>query len=45
MGLALGVGVISAMNILTTMDACDYLWIGVFLLGISVGMGFYDLLM
>ena len=28
MGLALVVGVISAMDILTTMDTSDYLWIG-----------------
>ena len=27
MGLALVVGVISAIDILTTMDTCDYLWI------------------
>ena len=30
MGLALAVGAISAMDILTTMDTCDYLWIRVF---------------
>ena len=45
MGLALAVGAISAMEILTTMDTCDYLWIRVFVLGISVGTRFYDLLM
>ena len=27
MGLALAVGAILAMDILTTMDTCDYLWI------------------
>ena len=27
MGLALDVGAISAMDILTTTDTCDYLWI------------------
>ena len=27
MGLALAVGAISAMDILTTTDTCDYLWI------------------
>ena len=45
MGLALVVGAISAMDILTTTDTCDYLWIRFFVLGISVGTGFYDLLM
>ena len=38
-------GAISAMDILTTMDTCDYLWIKFFVLGILVGTGFYDLLM
>ena len=45
MGLALAVGAISAMDILTTMDTCDYLWIRFFVFGILVGIGFYDLLM
>ena len=45
MGLALIVGVISSMNVLTTIDMCDYLWIRLFVLGILVGIGFYDLLM
>ena len=45
MGLTLDVGAISAMEILTTTDTCDYLWIGVFVLGVSVGTRFYDLLM
>ena len=45
MGLALTVGAISAMEILKTTDTCDYLWIRVFVLGISVGTRFYDLLM
>ena len=45
MGLALVVGAISAMEILTTTDTCDYLWIRFFVLGILVGIGFYDLLM
>ena len=27
MGLALSMGIISAMEILTTTDTCDYLWI------------------
>ena len=45
MGLALAVGAISAMDILTTMDTCDYHWIRLFVIGISVGIGFYDLLM
>ena len=27
MGLALVVGAISTMDILTTMDTCDYIWI------------------
>ena len=45
MGLALAVGAISAMDILTTTDTCDYLWIKFFVLGILVGTGFYDLLM
>ena len=46
MGLALVVGAISAMEILTTSDTCDYLWIRFFLcLAFSVGTGFYDLLM
>ena len=45
MGLALVVGVISSIDILTTIDTCDYLWIRFFVLGISVGTGFYDLLM
>ena len=31
--------------ILTTTDTCDYLWIRVFVLGISIGTRFYDLLM
>ena len=44
MGLALAVGAISTMEILTTTDTFDYLWIRVFVLGISVGIGFYDLL-
>ena len=39
------VGAISAMDILTTTDTCDYLWIRFFVLGILVGTGFYDLLM
>ena len=43
--LALVVGAISAMDILTTTDTCDYLWINVFVLDISVGTRFYDLLM
>ena len=43
--LALAVGAISAMDILTTTDTCDYLWIRLFVLGILVGIGFYDLLM
>ena len=42
MVLALSVGFISAMDILTTMDTCDYLWIRFFVLGILVGIGFYD---
>ena len=29
----------------TTKNTCDYLWIRLFVLGISVGIGFYDLLM
>ena len=45
MGLALVVGVILAMDILTTTDTCDYLWIEFFVLGISVGTGCYDRLM
>ena len=45
MSLALLVGVISAMDILTTVDICDYLWIRFFVLVISIGIGFYDLLM
>ena len=45
MGLALAMGSISAMDILTTTDTCDYLWIRFFVLGISVGTIFYDLLM
>ena len=45
MGLAHVVGVISAMEILTTTDTCDYLWIRFVVLGISVGTRFYDLLM
>ena len=45
MGLALDVGVISAMDILTTTDTYDYLWIRFFVLGISFGTRFYDLLM
>ena len=45
MGLALVVGAISAMDILTTMDKCDYLWIRFFVLCILFGTGFYDLLM
>ena len=45
MGLALVVGAISAMNILTTTDTCDYLWIRFFVLDISVGNKNYDLLM
>ena len=46
MGLALAVGAISAMDILTTMDTCDYLWIRfIFVLDILVGARFYDLLM
>ena len=36
---------ISAMDILATIDICDYLWIRFFVLGILVGIGFYDLLM
>ena len=39
MSLALVVGAISAM------DICNYLWIRFFVLGISVGTIFYDLLM
>ena len=42
MGLALTLGAISAMDILTTMDTCDYLWIVFFVLGILVGIEFYD---
>ena len=45
MGLALIVGTISAMDILTTIDACYYLWIRLFVLDISIGIEFYDLLM
>ena len=45
MSLALVVGAISAMNILTITDTHDYLWIKFFLLRISVGTRFYDLLM
>ena len=46
MGLAVVVGAISAMDILTTMDICDYLWIRFFLcLAFLVGTRFYDLLM
>ena len=45
MDLALVVGDISAMDILTTINACDYLWIKFFVLEISVGTRFYDLLM
>ena len=45
MGLPLVVGVVSAMDILTTIDTCDYLWIMFFVLVILVGIGFYDLLM
>ena len=44
MGLALAVGTISAMDILTTMDTCDYLWIKFFVLSISIGIVLYDLL-
>ena len=44
-GLALAVGTISAMDILTTMDTCDYLWIKFFVLRILVGTILYDLLM
>ena len=43
--MALVVGVISAMDILTTIDTCDYLWIKFFMLDILVGTQFYDLLM
>ena len=43
MGLALVVGAISVMDILTTMDICNYLWIRFFVLGILVSTGFYDL--
>ena len=45
MGLARVMGVILAMDILITIDTFDYLWIGFFVLGISVGTRFYDLLM
>ena len=45
MGLALDVGAISAMDILTTTDTCDYLWIRFFVLHILVGTKFYDLIM
>ena len=45
MGLALVVGVISAMYILITINTCDYLWIKNFVLGNLVGTRFYDLLM
>ena len=45
MGLALVVGVISAMDILTTTDTCDYFWIKFLVLEILVGTRFYDLLM
>ena len=44
-GLALVVGDISARDILTTMGTCDHLWIKFFVLGILVGIVFYDLLM
>ena len=37
MGLALVVGVVLAMDILTTTDTCDYLWIRFFVLDISIG--------
>ena len=43
MGLALAVGAISAMDILTTTDTCYYLWIRFFfVLRFLVGIGFYD---
>ena len=45
MGLALDVDVISTMDIFTTTDTCGYLWIRFFMLGISIGTVFYDLLM
>ena len=45
MGLALVVGVISAMDILTTTYTHDYHWIRFFVLEISAGIRFYDLLM
>ena len=45
MGLALVVGAILAMDILTITDTCDYLWIRFFVLGILVGIIFSDLLM
>ena len=44
MGLEFRVGVISTMDILATMGACDYLWIKFFVLCISVSTLFYDLL-
>ena len=45
MGLTLVVGAISAIDILTTIDTCDYIWIRFFFLRILVGIIFYDLLM
>ena len=45
MGLELVVGVISVMDILKTMNTYDHLWIRFFVLGISIGTRFYDLLM
>ena len=45
MGLAPIVGVISAMDILTPKNKCDYLWISFLVLGILGGTRFYDLLM
>ena len=35
--LALAMGAILGMDILTTMDTCDYLWIRFFVFGILVG--------
>ena len=44
-GLALAMSVILDMDILKTMDTCDYLWFKFFVLGILIGTCFYDLLM
>ena len=44
-GLALAVGAILAMDILATIDTCDYLSSKSFVLGILVGTGFNNLLM